>query len=88
MDMHPDTARALEEIDAFIFSGEPHLCIDDLKPYVERWTRKIVEIEAQAAEIEAQVAEDNCDHDWADARNSKVVSGQYCNKCGKLKSGN
>lgn len=27
-----------------------------------------------------------CDHDWVDARNEVVASGEYCSKCGELKS--
>ena len=29
-----------------------------------------------------------CEHDWVDARNSVVQSGEYCPKCGAIRAGN
>ena len=32
--------------------------------------------------------EDNCEHDWVDARNPVVKSGEICIKCFAIKAGN
>jgi len=31
---------------------------------------------------------DDCEHEWVDARNQAVKSGEYCAKCGTLRAGN
>lgn len=49
MSMHPNTARAFDEIDAAAFSGDTFLRKanrEKLRTYVARWTRFLTELDA------------------------------------------
>lgn len=35
-----------------------------------------------------EIKADNCDHDWVDARNEYVKSGEWCPKCNSIRPGN
>jgi hypothetical protein len=53
--MHPNVARAIQEIDAAVFNGdtfEDPEARAELQSYLERWTRRLAEpiIEADDAE--------------------------------------
>lgn len=39
------------------------------------------------AELE-EVSAEQCEHEWVDARNKVVVSGEICLKCNTLRAGN
>ena len=41
------------------------------------------------AQLDASYLEEpECDHDWVDARNAVVRSGEWCRKCNAIKAGN
>ncbi|WP_093114002.1 hypothetical protein [Pseudomonas sp. bs2935] len=44
--------------------------------------------ECIVAALSTTAKPDACDHDWVDARNQYVKSGELCVKCGAIRSGN
>ena len=52
--LHPDDERALEQIDAALFSGDggSHEGLKVYREYVERWLRQIEELEEVFSETE------------------------------------
>lgn len=42
---------------------------------------------AEMAVLEQKLCDEG-DHEWVDARNDAVESGEYCRRCGALKAGN
>ena len=41
-----------------------------------------------AEAIRREFLEESCDHDWKDARNEVVTSGEWCQKCKAVRAGN
>ena len=59
--VHPDTAEALEHVDAAMFTGDPAESREKyefLKKYVDRWQREMKVAEERLLEKEANPDED------------------------------
>lgn len=49
---------------------------------------KINDLQLTANRIDAALSAKPCSHEWADARNSRVLSGELCVKCNAIRAGN
>ena len=52
---------------------------------VVNYMRGMIDVLGERDLMRPKVA-DVCTHDWVDARNSKVSSGEYCAKCGEIRA--
>jgi len=58
-DIHPDTAEALEHVDAAMFTGDPAETrprFERMKFYIERWAREIKVAEERLLENEREAS--------------------------------
>ncbi len=54
----------------------------------EEWDDRFDITLEPASEFYARRRVTACKHDWVDARNEAITSGEYCPKCGGIRAGN
>jgi len=50
------------------------------------WLAYDLRVAADGEEAAARL--EGCDHEWVDARNEAVISGEMCSKCRTIRAGN